>query len=92
MLCATAGVGCQYTPRHGTRRQAELITWAGVVNYALFDTPLEDTYGANVPRLRRIKAEIDPQDMMGLTGGCKFDMLHQASTRALECQRLGVSP
>ena len=51
MLCATAGVGCQYTPRRGTRRRAELITWAGVVNYALFDTPLEDTYGANVPRL-----------------------------------------
>ena len=42
------------------------------MNYALFDTPLEDMYGANVPRLRKIRAEIDPEDVMGLAGGFKF--------------------
>ncbi|KAI9441216.1 FAD-binding domain-containing protein [Lactarius indigo] len=42
------------------------------VNYALFDTPLEDMYGANVARLRKIRAEIDPKDVMGLAGGFKF--------------------
>ncbi|KAI9441217.1 FAD-binding domain-containing protein [Lactarius indigo] len=42
------------------------------VNYALFDTPLEDIYGANVARLRKIRAEIDPKDVMGLAGGFKF--------------------
>ncbi|KAH8989201.1 FAD dependent oxidoreductase [Lactarius hatsudake] len=42
------------------------------VNYALFDTPLEDIYGQNVPRLRRIRAAIDPGDVMGLAGGFKF--------------------
>ena len=42
------------------------------VNYALFGTPLEDIYGDNVPRLRKIKAEIDPKNVMGLAGGFKF--------------------
>jgi hypothetical protein len=42
------------------------------VNYALFDTPLEDIYGQNVPRLREIRAAIDPEDVMGLAGGFKF--------------------
>ena len=42
------------------------------VNYALFGTPLEDIYGDNVPRLRRIRAKIDPEDVMGLAGGFKF--------------------
>ncbi|KAI9465691.1 FAD-binding domain-containing protein [Lactarius psammicola] len=41
-------------------------------NYALFDTPLKDMYGANVPRLRKIRAKIDPEDVMGLAGGFKF--------------------
>ena len=41
-------------------------------NYALFDTPLEDMYGGNVERLRRIRAAIDPDDVMSLTGGWKF--------------------
>ncbi|KAH9048467.1 FAD-binding domain-containing protein [Lactarius hengduanensis] len=45
---------------------------ATYVNYALFDTPLKDMYGANVPRLRKIRAEIDPEDVMGLAGGFKF--------------------
>ena len=41
-------------------------------NYALFGTPLEDMYGGNVERLRRIRAAIDPNDVMSLTGGWKF--------------------
>ncbi|KAH9042472.1 FAD-binding domain-containing protein [Lactarius pseudohatsudake] len=45
---------------------------ATYVNYALFDTPLKDMYGANVARLRKIRAEIDPEDVMGLAGGFKF--------------------
>jgi hypothetical protein len=41
-------------------------------NYALFGTPLEDMYGENVPRLRKIKGEIDPDRVMDLAGGFKF--------------------
>ena len=37
-------------------------------NYALFGTPLENMYGGNVERLRKIRAAIDPDDVMGLTG------------------------
>jgi hypothetical protein len=50
----------------------DLSQAAVYVNYALFDTPLEDIYGENVPRLRKIRAEIDPEDVMGLAGGFKF--------------------
>ena len=45
---------------------------AAYVNYALFSTPLEDMYGENVARLRRIKAKIDPERVMDLAGGFKF--------------------
>jgi hypothetical protein len=38
-------------------------------NYALFGRPLEDMYGENVGMLRSIRAAIDPEDVMGLTGG-----------------------
>ena len=41
-------------------------------NYALFGTPLEDMYGGNVERFRKIRAVIDPEDVMGLAGGWKF--------------------
>jgi hypothetical protein len=41
-------------------------------NYAIYGTPLEDIYGGNVKRLRKIRAAIDPEDVMGLTGGWKF--------------------
>ena len=42
------------------------------VNYALFDTPLQDMYGGNVDRLHNIKEAIDPDNVMGLTGGWRF--------------------
>ncbi|KAH9990419.1 hypothetical protein BJV77DRAFT_1068929 [Russula vinacea] len=41
-------------------------------NNALFGTPLEDMYGGNVERLRKIRATVDPEDVMGLAGGWKF--------------------
>ena len=41
-------------------------------NYALFGTPLENMYGGNLARLRKIRAAIDPEDVMGLTGGWKI--------------------
>ena len=41
-------------------------------NDALFDTPLEDLYGANVPWLREIRKKVDPKGVMGLAGGFKF--------------------
>ena len=50
----------------------DLSTAAVYVNYALFDTPLEDMYGGNVARLHQIKTEIDPDGVMDLAGGFKF--------------------
>ncbi|TFY75286.1 hypothetical protein EWM64_g8726 [Hericium alpestre] len=44
-------------------------------NYALFDTPVEDIWGKNVQRLRKIKRRYDPLDVMGLAGGFKFYMV-----------------
>jgi hypothetical protein len=73
-----------HTIAHAMRQQSDALHDAALadgqnvshasvyVNYALFDTPLEDMYGANVPRLRGIRAEIDPEDVMGLAGGFKF--------------------
>ncbi|KIJ99511.1 hypothetical protein K443DRAFT_102120 [Laccaria amethystina LaAM-08-1] len=48
--------------------------WDGIrsPNFALGDTPLELLYGENVPKLRRIARKVDPEDIMGLTGGFKF--------------------
>ncbi|KAH9033365.1 FAD-binding domain-containing protein [Lactarius pseudohatsudake] len=41
-------------------------------NYGLFDTPLGDMYGKNVPRLRALRRAVDPGDVMGLAGGFRF--------------------
>ncbi|KAI0773004.1 FAD-binding domain-containing protein [Trametes elegans] len=41
-------------------------------NYAIFDTPLERIYGANLPRLKELKAQYDPEGVMNLAGGWKF--------------------
>lgn len=41
-------------------------------NYAARGTPLEAMYGSNVPRLRQLKKQYDPRNIMGLAGGFKF--------------------
>ena len=41
-------------------------------NYAIFSTPLEDMYGANVDRLKALRQTYDPQGIMALAGGWKF--------------------
>ncbi|PFH48227.1 hypothetical protein AMATHDRAFT_65924 [Amanita thiersii Skay4041] len=41
-------------------------------NYAIFDTPLEKMYGGNVDRLKALRSRVDPDNVMGLTGGFKF--------------------
>jgi len=41
-------------------------------NYADARTPLVDIYGDNLPKLQALKAKIDPNNVMGLTGGFKF--------------------
>ncbi|KAJ3508178.1 hypothetical protein NLJ89_g5895 [Agrocybe chaxingu] len=41
-------------------------------NYAIYDTPLSDIYGANLPALQALKAEVDPTNIMGLAGGWKL--------------------
>ena len=41
-------------------------------NYALFGTPVEQLYGANLKRLSAIRSRVDPNGVMALTGGFKF--------------------
>jgi hypothetical protein len=41
-------------------------------NYALFGTPVEALYGANLPRLKFIRSQVDPNNVMALAGGFKF--------------------
>jgi hypothetical protein len=41
-------------------------------NYALFGTPIERVYGANVQRLSAIRSVVDPNGVMTLAGGFKF--------------------
>lgn len=40
-------------------------------NYAIFDTPVESIYGSNLDRMRKVKAAVDPDNVMGLAGGFK---------------------
>ncbi|KAH8987975.1 FAD-binding domain-containing protein [Lactarius hatsudake] len=72
------------TVRKGLRSYSDAVTAAAVAdgqnvshaavypNYALSDTPLEDIYGANLPRLHEIKKAVDPENVMGLAGGFKI--------------------
>lgn len=41
-------------------------------NYSLFDTSLQKIYLGNLPKLKELKKKIDPNNVMGLTGGFKF--------------------
>jgi len=41
-------------------------------NYALGDTPVEEIWGENLERLRTIKKAVDPENVMGWTGGFKL--------------------
>jgi hypothetical protein len=41
-------------------------------NYALLGTPVEALYGANLPRLKSIRSQVDPNNVMALAGGFKF--------------------
>ncbi|KAK7023515.1 hypothetical protein VNI00_016733 [Paramarasmius palmivorus] len=41
-------------------------------NYAPADTPLELLYGDNLERLQAIRKQVDPDDVMGLTGGFRI--------------------
>ena len=41
-------------------------------NYAMQDVPLERIYGANLPRLKALKARVDPNNVMRLAGGFKI--------------------
>ncbi|KAG6815985.1 hypothetical protein H0H87_009624 [Tephrocybe sp. NHM501043] len=41
-------------------------------NYAVHGRPVEDLYGSNLPRLRRIREQVDPENVMRLAGGFKI--------------------
>ena len=41
-------------------------------NYVDANTPLVDIYGENLPSLQELKAKVDPNNVMGLTGGFRF--------------------
>jgi hypothetical protein len=41
-------------------------------NYAIFSTPLSSIYKDNVDRLKAIKQQVDPSNVMDLAGGWKF--------------------
>lgn len=41
-------------------------------NYAVYDTPLDEIYGENLPVLKKLKRKYDPEGVMDLAGGWKF--------------------
>jgi hypothetical protein len=56
----------------GIQDGQDLTHAAAYGNYALFGTPVESIYGKHLRRLREIKKEYDPENVMGLAGGWKF--------------------
>ena len=56
----------------GIKDGQDLKHAAHYINYALYGTPLEQMYGGNVARLRKIRKQYDPHRVMDLTGGFKF--------------------
>jgi len=52
--------------------QAQVATAPLYPNYAIYDTPLNEMYGDNIPKLKALKVLVDPLDVMGLAGGYKF--------------------
>ncbi|KAF8188711.1 FAD dependent oxidoreductase [Pholiota molesta] len=52
--------------------QAGIAGAAIYPNYAIFDTPLSNIYGGNLPALQALKASVDPTNVMGLAGGFRF--------------------
>ncbi|KAG5640496.1 hypothetical protein DXG03_008325, partial [Asterophora parasitica] len=41
-------------------------------NYAIYDTPVSELYGSNLPAMQALKARVDPGNVMGLAGGFKL--------------------
>jgi hypothetical protein len=58
----------------GIQDGQDLMNAAPYVNYALFGTQLAVMYGEHLERLREIKKKYDPEDVMGLAGGWKFNI------------------
>jgi len=56
----------------GMKDGQDLGNAAPYPNYALFGTPLEKMYGGHLARLRKIREEYDPEDIMRLAGGWKI--------------------
>ncbi|KAF8156106.1 FAD-binding domain-containing protein [Crassisporium funariophilum] len=52
--------------------QSSLVGSPIYPNYAIFDTPLTNMYGSNLPTLQALKATVDPSNVMSLAGGFKF--------------------
>ena len=63
-------------------------------NYALFSTPLEKIYGQHLERLRSIKEQYDPHDVMGLAGGFRLGPsanINASGRSRASCGTLAVS-
>jgi len=52
--------------------QASIVGSPVYPNYAIYDTPLVNMYGSNLPALQALKTTVDPNNVMGLAGGFKF--------------------
>ena len=56
----------------GIKDGQDLMDAAHYPNNAIYGTPIEQIYGKNVERLRKIKKKYDPFRIMDLTGGFKL--------------------